>query len=57
MARSSTGYAAMIADTDTPFPLQYYFELVAGSPAAAVIHPGFSAQWTGQPYYVVRQDR
>jgi hypothetical protein len=40
MARSGTGYAATIADTDTPFPLQYYFELVAGSPAAAVIHPG-----------------
>ncbi len=57
MTRAGSGYSATITDTDTPFPLQYYFELVAGSPAAARLQPGFGAQWTGQPYYVVRQDR
>ena len=55
MARTASGYSATITETDTPFPLQYYFELVAGSPASAVIHPGFTSEWTGQPYYVVRQ--
>jgi hypothetical protein len=52
MARTKAGYSATITETDTPFPLQYYFEIVAGS--SAVLHPGLTAEWTGQPYYVVR---
>jgi hypothetical protein len=55
MTRTASGYSATITETDAPFPLQYYFELVAGSPSSAVLHPGFAREWTGQPYYVVRQ--
>jgi hypothetical protein len=40
--------------TDSPFPLQYYFELKA-SPASAWLYPGFDASLANQPYFVVRQ--
>ena len=40
--------------TDSPYPLVYYFELKDG-PGKAWLHPGFAADWTNQPYYVVRQ--
>jgi hypothetical protein len=40
--------------TDSPFPLQYYFELRQGQ-AKACLHPGFNVDWSNQPYYVIRQ--
>ena len=42
------------AYTDSPFPLQYYFEL-RESPASAWLYPGFDADLANQPYFVVRQ--
>jgi hypothetical protein len=41
--------------TDSPFPLQYYFELAAGTPPRAWLHPGFDSTWSNQPYVVVRR--
>lgn len=40
--------------TDSLFPLEYYFELreVSGSVG---LHPGFAADLSNQPYFVVRQ--
>jgi hypothetical protein len=51
-------YRAIIpaAYTDSPFPLQYYFELKEGADKAW-LHPGFSPDLTNTPYYVVRQAR
>jgi len=40
--------------TNTPFPLQYYFEVRESSGVAWVV-PGLEAKWKGQPYYFVRQ--
>ena len=40
--------------TDSPYPLQYYFELKEG-PETAWLHPGFNKSLTNQPYFVVRQ--
>ena len=50
-----TAYAAAIpaAYTDSPYPLQYYFELKS-APDRAWLYPGFPADLAGQPYYVVR---
>jgi hypothetical protein len=42
--------------TDSPFPLQYYFELQDAA-GRACLFPGFNATWTNQPYYVIRQSR
>jgi hypothetical protein len=42
------------AYTDSPFPLQYYFE-VRGPGGRARIVPGFDADFLGTPYVVVRQ--
>jgi hypothetical protein len=39
--------------TDSPFPLQYYLEL-RSSPGDAWLYPGFDAQLTNQPYFVLR---
>jgi hypothetical protein len=39
--------------TNSPFPLQYYFELSAG-PEKAWLYPGFAPNLANQPYYVVR---
>jgi hypothetical protein len=41
------------SDTQSPFPLQYYFELKE-APESAALYPGFGEQNTGQPYFVVR---
>ena len=40
--------------TDSPYPLEYYFELraTAGRPW---LYPGFNATLTNQPYFVLRQ--
>jgi hypothetical protein len=40
--------------TQSPYPLQYYFELAAESPPVARIYPGFVSSLSNQPYYVVR---
>jgi hypothetical protein len=49
-------YGATIpaAYTNSPYPLQYYFELKEG-PESAWLYPGFNADLTNQPYFVVRQ--
>ena len=40
--------------TDSQYPLQYYFGLKR-DPASAWLYPGFAADLTGQPYFVVRR--
>jgi hypothetical protein len=40
--------------TDSPYPLQYYFQ-VKESPDKVWLHPGFAADLTNQPYYVVER--
>jgi hypothetical protein len=49
-------YSAMIPGeyTNTPYPLQYYFELHDGA-GHAWMFPGFDATLMNQPYFVVRQ--
>jgi len=49
-------YSATLAGsyTDSNYPLQYYFELKQG-PAIASLYPGFVADLTNQPYFVVRR--
>jgi hypothetical protein len=39
------------AYTDSPYPLQYYFEL--HSAAAATLHPAFNPTLSNQPYYAI----
>ncbi len=40
--------------TDSPYPLQYFFEL-HDAEGRACFYPGFDANLSNQPYYVVRQ--
>ena len=40
--------------TDSPYPLEYYFELKQGS-ESAWLYPGFTPELTNQPYFVVRR--
>ena len=40
--------------TDSPYPLQYYFELKQ-APGRAWLYPGFAADLSNQPYFVVRR--
>ena len=42
------------AYTDSPYPLQYYFELKE-SPERAWLYPGFTANLANQPYFVLRR--
>ncbi|HEX9107446.1 MAG TPA: hypothetical protein VF832_09460, partial [Longimicrobiales bacterium] len=42
--------------TDSPWPLQYYFE-IAEPEGAAWLWPGLGPELTRQPYFVVRQER
>ncbi len=54
-ARGGTWAASIpAAYTDSPYPLQYYFE-VRESSAKAWLHPGLGPQLTNQPYFVVRR--
>ena len=55
MERSGPEYRAVIAAeyTDSPFPLQYHFQI--RTPADAWLLPGLEHPVQGQPYYVVRQ--
>lgn len=39
--------------TNSPYPLQYYFELKE-SQKKAFLFPGFNEKFTNQPYYVIR---
>ena len=56
MEHDGTVYRATIpgAYTDSPFPLQYYFELHDRSGAVG-LWPGLKPRWQGQPYFVLRQ--
>ena len=42
------------AYTNSPYPLQYYFELREG-PESAWLYPGFNNDLTNQPYFILRQ--
>jgi hypothetical protein len=42
--------------TESPYPLQYYFEL-RQAPDRAWLYPGFAAGLANQPYFVIRRDR
>jgi hypothetical protein len=55
MDRRGSSYIASIpaAYTDSPYPLQYYFELKS-APDKAWLYPGFAPDLANQPYYVVR---
>ena len=55
MDRKGSAYSASIpgAYTDSPYPLQYYFELKS-APDRAWLYPGFPPDLAGQPYFVVR---
>jgi hypothetical protein len=56
MQAAGNTYRASIpgAYTDSPYPLQYYFELREG-PARAWLHPGFAPDLANQPYFVLRR--
>jgi hypothetical protein len=56
MKGGPSGYRAQIPGTytDSPYPLQYYFELKE-TPKKAWLYPGFTADRTNQPYFVLRQ--
>ena len=41
------------AYANSPYPLQYYFEVRQG-PLDVALHPGFSGDLNNQPYYVVK---
>jgi hypothetical protein len=40
--------------TNSSFPLQYYFEISREGEAASLF-PGFNANFSNQPYYVVQR--
>ena len=54
MDRSHHGYSASIPGdyTNSPFPLQYYFELRRGTDSAW-LYPAFNTTLSNQPYYAV----
>jgi hypothetical protein len=56
MEKAGADYRAVIAAeyTDSPFPLQYHFQIRTGS-GTAWLYPGLQPGWLGQPYFVVRQ--
>ncbi len=56
MDRKESAYVAAIpsAYTDSPYPLQYYFELKS-APDRAWLHPGLPPDLAGQPYYISRR--
>jgi len=56
MQRVGNDFHAVIAAayTDSPFPLQYYFQIRHHS-GQAWLHPGLKHRWHGQPYFFVRQ--
>lgn len=54
MQSGAGGYTASIPGeyTDSPYPLEYYFELRNGS-GAAWMHPAFNSTLSNQPYYAI----
>jgi hypothetical protein len=54
--QSGGGYRAEIpaAYTDSPYPLQYYFELREAA-EKVWLYPGFGPELANQPYFVLRQ--
>jgi hypothetical protein len=56
MQRGGNRFLASIpaAYTNSPYPLQYYFQIQHDS-GNATLHPGLGPNLTNQPYYVVRQ--
>lgn len=44
------------AYTDSPYPIQYYFEIQQAA-LDAPLYPGFAPELANQPYFVVRQSR
>ncbi len=58
MERQAGNFAAVIPGdyTRSEFPLEYYFE-VRTADGKAGLYPGFSAELTNQPYFVVRQSQ
>lgn len=56
MKASGNHYTATIpaAYTQSPYPLEYYFEL-RENPQVATMHPGFGTKRMDQPYFVIRQ--
>jgi hypothetical protein len=56
MEKSDADHRAVIAAeyTDSPFPLQYYFQIRADA-GHAWLYPGLLPGWKGQPYFVARQ--
>jgi hypothetical protein len=57
MNLSEGNYAAAIPAeyTDSSFPLQYHFQMLAAADGPARLHPGLKPGWRGQPYFFVRQ--
>jgi hypothetical protein len=55
MDRKGAAYVAAIPAeyTDSPYPLQYYFDLKS-APDCAWLYPGFPSDLAGPPYYIVR---
>jgi hypothetical protein len=56
MEKAGAEYRGMIAAdyADSPFPLQYYFQ-IRTSTGDAWLHPNLERRANGQPYFVVRQ--
>jgi len=56
MGREREDFSATIpADyTNSPFPLQYYFQIRSDS-GQARLHPGLEHRWHGQPYFFLPQ--
>ena len=56
MERRDNAYRASIPPsyTDSPYPLQYYFECKKG-PENAWLYPGFAPSLANQPYFVLQR--
>lgn len=56
LERTGQDYRAAIAAeyTDSPFLLQYYFQIRTHS-GDAWLYPGLEQRWQGQPYFFIRQ--
>ena len=39
--------------TDSPYPLQYYFECLAAFASRPLLFPGFDGTWSNRPYFAV----
>jgi hypothetical protein len=53
MKKSGNAYSVSIPGsyTDSPYPMQYYFEL--HTKEKATLYPAFNATWSNQPYYAI----